>query len=189
MLAPHTLYTITVRLRNGTTRKLPKRWNYYNTIEDLEKTCHRTEKGARWEVLLSERNSSRYQEWISKKNNVQTDIYKEYTCRGIRLGTWIMIQNNNNSLNEIRWYRDTITEFNSMSDVSPLHIYTPLIIEYLQGPMNRDPHAPSWTYPQARFIHMDTPIEDGFALVSTQGRHIRFVKSVPLPSGESTAEQ
>ena len=100
-----------------------------------------------------------------------------------------MIQNNNNSLNEIRWYRDTITEFNSMSDVSPLHIYTPLIIEYLQGPMNRDPHAPSWTYPQARFIHMDTPIEDGFALVSTQGHHIRFVKSVPLPSGESTAEQ
>ena len=41
-------HTIIVRLRVGGNRSVHKRWNYANTITELENLGYRTEKGGHW---------------------------------------------------------------------------------------------------------------------------------------------
>ena len=201
IILTYMLDTIIVRLRAGGNRSVHKRWNYANTIAELEKLGYRPEKDAHWETTTIGPEPSSYcgpapfaVVWISEKNNTQTDLYKEFTFHHITIGKWVSVKGaNEQSFNRIQWYRDTITEFTSkqQSSEAPL-VYdtssTPLMIEFLQGPMGRDPHAPSWTYPNVRFIPMGTNVEEGFACVRTQGQFIRFIKKVPLSVGESTGE-
>jgi hypothetical protein len=194
-------HTIIVRLRVGGNRSVHKRWDYANTTTELEKLGYRTEKGGHWETTTIGPEPSSYRGpapfavvWISEKNNTQTDIYKEFTFNHITLGKWVSTKGaNEHSFNRVQWYRDTITEFSSKQQSSddPL-VYdtssTPFMIEFLQGPMGRDPHAPSWTYPTVRFIPVGTNVEEGFACVRTQGPFIRFIKKIPLSTGQSTGE-
>jgi len=187
-------HTIIVRLHVGGNRSIHKRWNYANTITELENLGYRHEKGGHWTTTTIGPEPSSYcgpapfaEVWISEKNNTQTDLYKEFTFNHITLGKWVSVKGaNEHSFNRVQWYRDTITEFSSKQHSS--EDSTPLMIEFLQGPMGRDPHAPSWTYPTVRFIPVGTTVEEGFAGVRTQGHFIRFIKKIPLLTGQSTGE-
>ena len=194
------MYTITVRLRDGNRKSLHKRWNYYNSIKEIETCGYRTEKGGTWEEKVVGPELSAYQGpapfavvWVSKKNNIETHLYKEFTFTNIKLGQWETIRDKKeNEYYKLKWYRDTITEFTSIpqdSITTSSDIHAPLMVEFLQGPFNRDPHAPGWTHPHARFIPMNTSVEEGYAITHTQGIYIRYIKKIDLPSGQISAEQ
>tara|TARA_B110001450_G_scaffold242723_1_gene253329 strand:- start:599 stop:1195 length:597 start_codon:yes stop_codon:yes gene_type:complete len=198
MFHPDKTYSITVRLRQGERREIHNRWGYSHTITELESHGHRTERGGQWKKKIVGPEPSSYRGpapfavmWFSEKNGAQTDIYKEYTFLDITIGKWTnaVRGTNDTAFALTSWYRDTITDYISRDTDSSTIITTPLMIEFLQGPMNRDMHAPGWTYPTARFIPMHTPVEEGYDHTHSRGAHIRYIKKIPLASGESTGEQ